>query len=363
MYVGSDGGLYRTDNARGLTQSDVCSPQSGGGYVGWTSLNNGFGVTQFYHGTAFPGGLKYMGGTQDNGTLSGQNGAPDSWIEINGGDGGYTALNPLNTNILYAENTALSLQKSTDGGLSFHDAMTGITESSSNFMFIAPFAMAPSEPDQLWIGGKSLWRPINAAMTWTQASAAFPGTGRMTAIAVDPGDPDHVIAGMSDGYIGYNSAALSSGSGASWPSCRPAIGWISSFAFDPANGQNVFATCSTFGQPHVLKSTNGGASWSDLTNDLPDVPAHSVAVDPDDSSRIFVGTDLGVFVSTNGGTNWNRSNDQFANVIIEHLEVERTSGRLFAFTHGRGVYSVDLDGDEPEDRPVLAPILQLLLGE
>jgi hypothetical protein len=77
--------------------------------VNWSTLNNGYAVTQFYHGTVKPDGTSYFGGTQDNGTLLGQDEGFNSWQEINGGDGGWTAVDQNNPDIIFSENTGLLL--------------------------------------------------------------------------------------------------------------------------------------------------------------------------------------------------------------------------------------------------------------
>jgi hypothetical protein len=99
----------------GTTQATVCG-EPVANQVSWTSLNNGYQVTQYYHGTVYPDGNTFFGGTQDNGTLRGSFAGGQNWDEILGGDGGYVAVNTTNTNILYAENTGKSLQRSSNGG-------------------------------------------------------------------------------------------------------------------------------------------------------------------------------------------------------------------------------------------------------
>ncbi len=115
--------------------------------------------------------------------------------------------------------------------------------------------------------------------------------------------------------------------------------------FAPGSDQVAYATSSTFGCGHVFKTSDGGASWTDISNDLPDIPAHDLMVDPNNSSRLLLATDLGMFVSVNGGSNWAQENTGFANVVVESLDMEILSGQpvLFAFTHGRGVWKVTLD--------------------
>jgi photosystem II stability/assembly factor-like uncharacterized protein len=90
----------------------------------------------------------------------------------------------------------------------------------------------------------------------------------------------------------------------------------------------------------VFKTVNGGSNWSRIDPTLPDMPVHSVVIHPTRAGTLYIGTDLGVFVTVDGGRSWMRENTGFANVIVEHLQI--TTGRLFAFTHGRSAFSVVL---------------------
>ncbi len=356
MYVGNDGGLYRTENARtGSVSTDVCGNTPG--TVAWENLNNGYGVTQFYHGAVYPDGLTFFGGTQDNGTVRGTTAAgANAWTSIQGGDGGYVAVDPTNTQILYAEYTRLSIQKSTNGGTSWAPATTGIT-GDNGFAFIAPFTMDPSNAQNLWTGGWYPWRTTNGATGWIRAGALTPGAGALSAVAVAPTDSNYVLFGMSDGYILRSSTALTTTTTEVWASVRPRTGYCSSVTFDPTNKNVAYATYSTFGGVHVWKSTDAGATWTSLDGSgatgIPDVPAHSVAIDPSNTLRLYVGTDLGVFVSNDGGATWAVENTGFANVVTEALVTK--GSYLYAFTHGRGAYRVAL-ADPPCTVPPTATV-------
>jgi photosystem II stability/assembly factor-like uncharacterized protein len=345
MFVGTDGGIFRTEDARAPVARGpmaACRPSGG---VRWRSLNIGYGVTQFYHGLPFPDGQSYFGGTQDNGTLLGSDwrGA-NGWVEILGGDGGYVAVNPDAPHILYATNPYGDIAKSTDGGLSFRPATRGLAD--GGFEFIAPVTMDPTHAQRLWTGGYYLWRTDDGAETWVRASRVTPGLGSVTAIAVAPTAPNVVVAGMSDGYILRTTDALRANATTAWASARPRSGFVSSLAFDPANPRIVYATYSTFGGTHVWKSVDGGATWRDLdgrgAGRLPDIPVHVLVVDPTDSQRLYIGTDMGVFVSLNGGLSWAVENAGFAHVVTEALAIGRVGAvpALFAFTHGRGAWRV-----------------------
>lgn len=350
MFVGDDGGIYRTDNARAAVGNLPCN--GGGGSVQWTSLNHNYGVTQFYNGTPYPDAKSYFGGTQDNGTLRGSDDAgPNNWNSIMGGDGGYVAIDPANTNIIYAETQNLNIRKSTDGGFTFRTAVTGIT--NSNFLFIVPFAMDASNSQRLWTGSNVVWRTTDGASQWTQASAPL-SVGNTSAVAIFPNDGNRVLVGTSGGFIHHTGSALGTDASTVWEGVQPRVGFVSWVAYDPVDSNIAYATYSSFDRTnvatdrHIYKTTDAGASWVAIDGEgasgIPDIPVHCIVIDPTNRLRLYVGTDLGVFVSTDGGANWAREFTGFANTPTESLSLTNAEGivRLFAFTHGRGAYRVRL---------------------
>ncbi len=344
MFVGGDGGLFRTEDARAAVATGSrapCSPANSA--VRWVSLNNGYGVTQFYHGLPFPDGKSYFGGTQDNGTLLGADASGvNGWREINGGDGGYVAVEPNGTT-LYANFPGINFRKSTDGGATFSSAIFGIGDSGT---FVTPYIMDPSDAQRLWTGDAYIWRTTNGAAQWSRASAITAGAEYVSAITVAPTDANYALVGMEDGYILRTDIALSSGPTTVWADTRPRSGWVSWVTFDPTNRNIAYATYSTFGGTHVWRSTNAGASWTGIdgsgTGALPDIPVHCIVVDPSNTARLYIGTDLGVFTTTDGGANWMPDNTGFANVVTESLSLNIVDGvtTLYAFTHGRGAWKV-----------------------
>lgn len=349
MYLGNDGGLFRTNNARAAvatTPVSVCNYAQVA--IKWTNLNNNYGVTQFYNGAVMPDGKSYFGGTQDNGTLLGTDGTGvNAWKMINGGDGGYAAVDQFNPNILFASYTGFSFRKSTDGGNSFGSATLGLSDDGQ---FITPFAMDPSDSQRLWTGGAYLWRTTSSAAIWERASAITAGNDLVSAIAIAPADSNRMLVGMADGYILRNSDALTSNSGITWPAVQVRAGYVSSVAFDPTNKDIAYATYSTFGGAHVYRSTDGGQTWSAIDragsqNGVPNVPVHTIAIDPSNTARLYIGTDVGVFTTNDGGANWAVETTGFPNVITESLQINITGGvtSVYAFTHGRGVWRATIN--------------------
>jgi len=349
LFVAGDGGVYRTANARAAVARGAAAPCGPAGLaVTWTSLDHGFGVAQFYHGAVFPDGRSYLGGAQDLGTIRGGDAeGPEGWRQVIGRDGGYVAIDPANPNVVYAESERLSFVKSTDGGNTFAPAAGGI---AGTFDYIVPFTLDPQDPRRLWLGGDSLWRSDDGAASWSRASPVLGQNGfdLVSAIAVSPQDSRRVLAGTAQGTIQRSDDALAGFPGAPWTAVRPREGFVSSLVFDPRDSAVVYATYATFGGSHVWKSTDGGTTWRSLDGSgagaLPDLPGHVLAVDPRHAERLYLGTDLGVFVSLDGGATWAVEDAGFPHVVTESLAV--VSGpagvSLFAFTHGRGAWKIRL---------------------
>lgn len=364
LFAATDGGLYRTDNALSPPATGdraACSPYPT--QVAWTNINNGYAVTQFYHGAVYPGGGAYVGGSQDNGTNLGSDATgPLAWTRVLSGDGGFFAIDPNDPNLVYGEsqnssgNAAISFVRSTNGGRSFSAAAKGITEPTANFAFITPFEMDPQNSKRLYIGGRTLWRTSDGAANWTEASASIGNTsGVISAIAISPSDPARVVFGTSLGFIFRTTQdATATDKSTAWTSVQPRAGYLSSLAFDPADATILYATYSQFksdsSQSHIYKSTDGGATWAGIDGSggsgLPDIPVYSIVPDPQNKSTLYVGSDIGLFVSLDGGATWAADDNPFANAVTEKLVLDRSAGTssLYAFTHGRGVWKTALPG-------------------
>ncbi|MFN0112869.1 MAG: Ig-like domain-containing protein [Blastocatellia bacterium] len=346
MFIGNDGGIWRTSNARAqVSTGPRAFCDSANNKVQWASLNNGYGVTQFYHGTVYPDGKAYLGGTQDNGTPRGNDtDGPNKWQQIFLADGGYSAVDTANTNTVYVSTQNAGFQKSTDAGATFSSTTFGL---AGNVAFITPMTQDPSDPNRFYTGGSQLFRS-NKMTFWTNLGTL---SGTLSALAVAPTDANYMLIGSSNGSIIRTTRALTlSATNQISPAVevitQPRTGFVSWVAFDPTDRNIAYATYSTFTNQHVWKTTNGGQSWTPIDGSggtgIPDVPVHSIIVDPSNTARLYVGTDLGVFVSLDGGATWSVENTGFANVVTESLSLNVVNGvtSLFAFTHGRGVFKV-----------------------
>lgn len=383
VFIVTDGGILRSDNSRGTVGHNLCGDAPAGA-VKWKESNTGLSTLQFYSGALFPDAKRYLGGTQDNGTYFGQS-VPglnslenQEWSEIISGDGGTTLVDPINTNNVYATlppGSSAQIYKSYTGpNGSFKLAVASL---AGRFSFVTPLAMDPSSSARLWAGGDKIYRTVDAADSWHPASNLLTkdnyGTedsGIVTSIAVSPHDSNIVVAGTDynvnsgvGGWVLATEQALAADENTTWHRSRPRKGWVSSITFDPADPKVVYVTYSSFNsdldQGHVFRSDNSGSppwiavdgpckagtspknSCGSSPDAIPDIPVHTIVVDPQNPRRIWIGTDIGVFTSIDRGATWKEENSGFR-VPVAALVLSSDRKSLFAFTHGRGVWKVSI---------------------
>jgi photosystem II stability/assembly factor-like uncharacterized protein len=348
----NDGGVYRTDDTLAETGREARSPcDASHSKMRFTDLNNNYGVTQFYHGAVSPDGTQIIAGAQDNGTLMAQiDQGTERWRMVVGGDGGYVAFDPTEPKLIYAETQVGGMRRSPNGGLSFPSIRRGLED--EEFLFITPFTIDPNFTRRLWLGGRSMMVTTNRGDQWSRGSAPMPAL--VSAIAVQPGNSDRVLAGLANGQIAIADQATTSTPTTTWTLVQPRAGFVSSLAFDPKDANLVYATYAGFGGQHVWKSADAGATWTSIDGNLPDMPVHSIAIDPTRAGRLYLGTDLGVFVTLDGGQSWRVENTGFANAVTEAVVIAQgvNGPAIYAFTHGRGAWRAELVTYGPRRRGV-----------
>ena len=339
LLVGNDGGVSLNNDARASVMRGLTAPCGPiGSAQQFRAARSGLGSSQFYQGSVSADGQRILAGAQDNGTWFFDRG---NWREAFGGDGSYNAIDPRDANRLYLSYQNGNMYRADDGGArgedSFVSIRNGITDRG---LFITPFELDLAAPDTLWFGSTRIWRSRNRGASWQVASANF-GNGffdQVNAIATHKSAPGLVVAGTANG-IYRNNAAYASNTNSVWSNTRPRDGWVSSLNFDPSDANVLYASYSNFGGAHVWRSSDAGVSFSAIDGNLPDLPVHSIVVDPSDARRLYIGTDLGLFVSNDTGATWSAEQTGFDSAIVEKLVINTQAPYfLHAFTYGRGVW-------------------------
>ncbi len=217
-----------------------------------------------------------------------------SWQPVACDDGGAdAAFDFMNPSTIYITCAApAGIQKLTDGGQTFSTAQNGIDASEFSQGASPALAMDPADSQRLYLAAAHVWQSNDCANTWTAISTALgPGNGLTEALAVAPSDPNTVYLGNSNGiYVTTNALA---GSGATWSSVNtglpslqctnyaPTCNYFSRIAVDPSSAGKAYVAFASYVSGHVYKTTNGGASWTDISGDLPNLKVNDIAIDPD----------------------------------------------------------------------------------
>jgi uncharacterized protein (TIGR03437 family) len=336
LYVANDGGMYTT--------TDITDLQ-----VNWTELNDTLSITQFYPGVAIhPSDIKMtLAGTQDNG-LQRYDGNP-SWDYVNCGDGGYSAIDRIVPSTAYTACVSGDIMdKTPDGGNTWTASQYGI-DPNDRAQFVAPMSIDPSNSRTLYFGTYRIWQTRDGAGSWFPISPDLTaGNGAtITTIASAPSNPNIVYAGTSNGKVQVTNNAMD-GLNASWNdrTAGLALRTLTSITVDPIDSGTAYVTYSGFlnsnvkPSKHVFKTTDGGAQWTDISGNLPDLPVNSLVVDPDLPDTLYIGTDAGVMVTTNGGVSWASLGNGLPRVVVLSVLLHRPARILRAATHGRGVWDL-----------------------
>jgi regulation of enolase protein 1 (concanavalin A-like superfamily) len=339
VFFGNDGGVYKTTDIRGAAER------------GYTSLNHNLGVTQFYGAAGHAESGTIIGGTQDNGTLFNQPPQATRWEQTLPGDGGFVASDPTDASYFYAGLVYLQIQRSDDGGRGWAAITDGLGDVFQNANFIAPFVLDPADPSRMFAGGTRLWRSTNVksiAPTWTPITAGA-GANYISAIAVAPGQPQVMWIGHNMGQVYRSTNATASAPRFSAVKVPTAGNFVSRIAISPVDANVAYVATGSFGPRNILRTVNGGATWSDATGAgttaLPDAPVNDLEIDPADPSTVYAGTEVGVFISRDGGATWELPQDGPANASVDELFWMGTT--LVAATHGRGMFAADSSGAAP----------------
>lgn len=362
----NDGGIARTEN--GVSTATLSEPDLG------------MVTSQYYGVDKRPGASAYVGGMQDNGTWRSPV-DPDAnslWIPQIGGDGYETSWHFDDPLKLIGGFQFNGLQRSLDGGASWSNARQGLSDTGGgNAPFITKIGKSIARPEQIFAVGKSgVWRSDDFGGNWTLTPIASGDWGSISSfhdVRVSKKNPDIVWAGSR--MDGSGNIMVSTDAGASFTATTQfvgaTLGRISGLATDPFDENTAYVLFSFAQRPKILKTTDLGATWTDVsgfaggtssTNGFPDVAVYDLVVFPNDADRIWVGTEIGLVESTDGGATWALADNGLPAVGIWWLNV--IEDEVVVATHGRGIWTVTDPAFEEGStfRPLLDQVTQTPAG-
>lgn len=363
MYVGTDGGVYMSVD-RGNN---------------WIYLNN-MPIAQAYHvqiDKQEP--YNVYAGFQDNGSWKAPsqsvNGIDNGdWKNIGGGDGFWVQPDPLDNNIIYSEyqgGHAQMMNIKTNQGQDIQpQAKAG--EEKLRWNWNTPIYISPSKPSKLYMAAQYLYRSENKGITWNKISPDLTTndpakkkqdeSGGLTndntsaenhctifTVAESPIDANLIFVGTDDGNL-----QISKDNGLTWKNYAdnykatgiPAQTWVSSIEPSQFDKNIIYATFDNhmYGDmnTYVAKSMDGGTNWTLLKSPILKGFAHKIKEDNINKNILFLGTEWGLYLSTDAGNTWIQMKAKVPDyVAVRDIQLDPITNDLVLGTHGRGILVVD----------------------
>jgi len=360
----NDGGIAFSQTSGELFRQtgDTFKEDTRFGFIPLTyPTNRGYNTAQFYGVDKMNGADRYIGGTQDNGSwISPEDSDKESiWKNVATGDGFDAAWNYGNPDLLLVSAQFNNVLRSEDRGETWNTVkLPGVGP------FLTKLETSKRDPD-LVLGTSSLGvlKSVDFGLNWTitEMPTAWQFNELGNPIAISKASPKIVWTG--DVFNDAVGMVVSTDGGDSFEAtngyAQAELGPITGIGTDPFNENKAYALFSIADGPKVLMTEDLGQTWTDLSgfgnnrlesnNGFPDVATYSLLVMPFDDNQIWVGTEVGLFESLDGGTSWHYADNGLPPVAIYEMRI--VNDKVVLATHGRGVWSVtipELDDFEPE---------------
>ena len=325
-------------------------------------------TAQFYHVSAdnsFP--YNVYGGQQESGSVGIASRGNDGqitlreWHPVGAEEYGYVLADPLDNNIVYG------------GKISRYDKRTGqvqnispeiVSSSSLRFIRTAPIVFSPLNKRTLFFAGNVLFKTYNGGHSWqtispdlsreawdvpenigiyrTDEMKTMPRRGVIYTIAPSYIDSNIIWAGTDDGLI-----HVTTNGGKSWKNVTPpglkAWSKISIMEASHSDVRTAYAAVNRIRLndmlPHIYETTDGGLTWKEITNGLPQDPVNVVKEDPQRKGLLFAGSERAVYVSFDDGGNWQSLRLNMPATSIRDLVIKDDD--IVVGTHGRSFWILD----------------------
>jgi hypothetical protein len=356
LWVGCDGGVF-------------FSPEpSGDGHI-FRARNTGLQTLTMNHLGPHPTEEAVLfAATQDNGgeRFTGE----EAWLYSAAGDAGYAVVHWMDPSKILFTYTFGSIALSSNGGqrYSYHYVhlpfMSGWGQPQEPCLFYAPLAGTPPNPDSptaaqdadlVAFGSMRPWISTTFGETWKSIP-----TNTLEGDQLDQlirslvfASPNRLYAGTTGGSVyrfdrsedGWTRTRIDS---VGDPNLLPPLSSVTDIAVDPSNPDRIYITFGSYGDYRRVWLFDG-TKWEPRSgpetgspDSLLNVQANAIVVDPADPAHLYVGTDIGVWRSTDGGLTWEPFSEGLPDAAVTDMVIHHRSRLLRAATHGRGVWERDL---------------------
>jgi photosystem II stability/assembly factor-like uncharacterized protein len=363
VITGDDGGLWRSEDGGNLWKHQMNLP-----------------VSQFYHvSTDTSDPYHVYGGLQDNASWIGESSYPGGitnsrWEYVFDGDGFWAFEDTADPDYVYAEAQGGEIARV---NRYTHETrviqpLPDYGEKKLRFNWNTPIHMSPNEKGTIYLGAQFLFRSRDHGQTWDRISPDLTTndpekqkqeeSGGVTidnssaemhtsiySISESPKNGQIIWVGTDDGNL-----QITRDGAKSWTNVIGNVNglgknsWVSTIAASRFDEATAYATFDrhTFGDmaPYVYKTTDYGKTWTALPARESGARgyAHVITEDAVDPKLLFLGTEVGLWISVDGGEHWAQyKGTDFPAVAVRDIVVQAREGDLVLATHGRGIWIID----------------------
>lgn len=305
------------------------------------------------------------GGLQDNGVWVGPHNAQQNkswhqsgqypWKELMGGDGMHIQIDSRNSNIVftgYQFGNYYRINRETNTR-TYIQPKHELGESPYRFNWQTPILLSPHNQDILYFGGNKLMRSMNQGDTWQAISSDLTNGGKkgnvaygtLSSISESPFNFGLLYAGSDDGLL-----HVSKNAGGSWEEISktfPKDLWVTRVVASKHKKERVYVTLNGYRwddfTTYIYMSENYGDTWKSISSNMPLSPVNVIREDPKNENILYVGTDNGAYVTFNQGDSWEAFSKGLPAVAVHDLVIHPEANDLILGTHGRSLYTVNIE--------------------
>ncbi len=345
----------------------------------WKNLEN-LPVVQFYNvavDNASP--FNVYGSIQDNGSWRGpSNHRPGrneqiNWRRVPGGEASYMQVDPDDEDTFYSESFYGAIMRSSlSSGKTVQIAPKADGEEIPlRGQWLAPFQLSPHNSQIVYHGMQYVFRSLNQGDDWEKISPDLTRNdpdkqgnisfATITSLCESPKKFGLLYAGTDDGRL-----HVTVDSGQQWTELKgpwPTGKWVSRVVASKFDENTVYVTLNgkrdNDFQAYVFRSDDYGENWKDVGNGIPGGPVNVVIEDSWSKDLVYVGTDMGIYLSTDQGDSWNVLGSELPITFVHDLVIQMREKQAVIATHGRGMFLLDIEelprelqGEEKDDDEV-----------
>ena len=300
-------------------------------------------------------------GLQDNGTMKGPStyrpGFSDisQWKAIGGGDGSAVAVDPRKDGetvyvaYQFGEHTAINQSTNESWGAR---PIPSRTDGTLRFNWISPIVISPHESDIVYVGAQKLYRSfdmghhykaISPDLTKNKPNGNVPFS-TIKDVSESPIRFGLIYVGCDDGNV-----QMTPDGGFQWIKVNTPQPdkWVSRVVASKWDEKTVYVAQSGYREddfsPYLWKSTDQGKTWTSIVGNLPSETINVVREDPNRSDVLYVGTDMGVYISFDGGQKWEILKGGLPNTPVHDLVIQAREKDMVIATHARSCWVLPLE--------------------